>query len=211
MTNDEFHVEPDPRMALFIGGVDEAGPTRPMGPGRLREIATAWKVTCATPSGVTGLLKTSRELFIHSHVVYEFLTLGVLLSLQAVETSLKVRLAVARLSFEKLIDRGAAGGLFDIDVQERRHAGRELRNLFSHPEQETVWSYGMTAPLIARSHEVVAHLFPGATETSAAQVWGLPRVWLSVNQTGGRPPGRNPRLHSRRRGGHQAGRRGRRP
>jgi hypothetical protein len=159
VTDGDFLVEPDPRMALFIGGFDDEGRPRPMSPGRLREVANSWPVTEATPPGVAGLLQTSRSLFVQSFYTYEFLTIGLLLSLQAVETSLKVRLSVERQSFEKLIDRAALEGLFDSETRDRLHAGRQLRNLFSHPEQQAVWSYGMTAPLIGVSHEIVAHLF----------------------------------------------------
>ena len=160
MAEDEFHVEPDPRMSLFIGGFDTHGQPVPMSPGRLRRTSATWELSFATPSGIAELLRTSRALFVQSYFAYEFLTLGVLVSLQAVESSLRVRLAEPRESFQRLIDRGLTDGLYDDAARERLHAGRELRNLFSHPEEQVVWSYGMTAPLIAGSHEIVASLFP---------------------------------------------------
>lgn len=159
MIEEEFKVEPDPRMSLFIGGFDANGQPMPMSPGRLRHTAGTWALSTATPPGIADLLKTSRALFVQSYFAYEFLTLGVLVSLQAVETSLRVRLEQPRERFHRLIDRGASDGLYDDVTRERLHAGRELRNLFSHPDEQVVWSYGMTAPLIAGSHEIVAALF----------------------------------------------------
>src|SRR5690242_417341 len=135
MTVDDFHVEPDPRMALFIGGFDENGHPRPMNPARLREAADDWTVTESTPEGVAGLLGTSRALFVQSFFVYEFLTVSALLALQAVEASLKVRLDVERLEFARLIERAAMEGLLSEEARGRLDAGRLLRNQLSHPHQ----------------------------------------------------------------------------
>jgi hypothetical protein len=160
MIEEEFKVEPDARMSLFIGGFDANGQPLPMSPGRLRSTAGTWALSTATPPGIADLLKTSRALFVQSYFAYEFLTVGVLVSLQAVETSLRVRLEQPRERFHRLIDRGASESLYDDATRERLHAGRELRNLFSHPDEQVVWTYGMTAPLIAGSHDIVAALFP---------------------------------------------------
>ncbi|WP_244930359.1 hypothetical protein [Nocardioides sp. W7] len=157
---DEFRVEPDPRMAQLVGGIDEAGRPLPMSPGRLRQSVASWPITPGTPPGVAGLLQTSRSLFVQSYFVYEFLTLAVLVSLQAVETALNVRLDAPRLSFEKLIVRAGREGLLNEEAKDGLHAGRGLRNHFSHPSEQTAWSYGMTAPIVRRSHELVSELFP---------------------------------------------------
>lgn len=151
-------LEPDARMVHFIGGLDHAGRPVPMAPSRLREVTSSWPVTSATPDGVAELLRTSRNLFVHGFFVYEFLTVGSLLALQAVEASLKVRLESGQ-SFAKLIDRAASTGLISEEAREQLHAGRELRNAFSHPDQQVLSSFGMAGSVIASSHKIVAHLF----------------------------------------------------
>lgn len=153
-------------MVHFIGGFDARGQPLPISPARLRESAARWRLTKETPPGIAGLLKTSRDLFVHGYFVYEFLTVGVLLSLQAVESSLRLVLD-SRKPLASLIDRAHAVGLIDEEAKERLHAGRELRNLFSHPEQQSVWSFGMASSLIAGSHELVSELFPEAAKNLA--------------------------------------------
>ena len=90
--------------------------------------------------------------------MYEFLTIGVLVSLQAVETALRVHLNSGQ-QFKQLIDRAQREGLIDDEAQKRLHAGREIRNLFSHPNQQSVWPFGIASSAIAASHEIVGRLF----------------------------------------------------
>jgi hypothetical protein len=93
-----------------------------------------------------------------SYFAYEFLTIGVLVSLQAVEAALRHELKEDG-SLARLIQRAAKLEIITSDEAERLDAGRRLRNDFSHPSGGTVWTYGMTAPLIESSHALVAKLF----------------------------------------------------
>lgn len=154
-----FGLKPDDRMKFFIGGFDPGtGQPRALTPERLREVAEEWPMSAGTPDGIAGLLKTSRDLFIHSYFSYEFLIVGLLLSLQAVEASLRVRLA-SRKHFTTLIEEALSAGHIDKTTHDRLHAARKLRNEFSHPEQQTVWSLGMAGGVIESSHELVSQLF----------------------------------------------------
>lgn len=152
---------PDPRMAMTLAGFDKhTGQPLPMNPGALRRSADRWPTTTATPEDVAGLLRTSRDLYVASFYAYEFLTVGVLWSLLAVEAALRLRLDGKEMdTFKTLVDRAHKRGLLDDSAAEILDAGRELRNGFSHPDRQEVWSYGMAGPTIRTSHEVVTVLF----------------------------------------------------
>jgi hypothetical protein len=111
-----------------------------------------------TPQEIALLLKTSRDLFTLSYFAYEFLTIGVLVSLQAVEASPRHRLQT-KMALARLIQRAAELEVITSDDADRLDAGRKLRNDFSHPSGGVAWTYGMTAPLIKSSHALVAKLF----------------------------------------------------
>ncbi len=155
------NMPPDPRMGLTLGGFDEhTGKPFAMNPGALRRNADEWPTTTATPDGVAGLLRTSRDLYVASFYACEFLTVSVLWSLLAVEAALRLRLnGKERDTFKTLVDRAHERGLLDDSAAEVIGAGRELRNGFSHPERQEAWSYGMAGPTIRTSHVVVAQLF----------------------------------------------------
>ncbi len=90
-----------------------------------------------------------------SYFAYEFLTVGVLVSLQAVEAALRYRLGTDQ-SFARLIERAVELDIITADDAGRLDAGRQLRNDFSHPSVRHAWTYGTTAPLIEASHAFVA-------------------------------------------------------
>jgi hypothetical protein len=124
----------------------------------MRAHAATWPRAATTPAGISGLLKTSRDLYICSYFAYEFLTIGVLVSIQAVEAALRLKLS-SKARFVTLARNALAQGLITQDQYDRLDAGRQLRNLFSHPSQQEVWTYGMAAPSIEASHQIVAELF----------------------------------------------------
>lgn len=159
----DFEVEPDPRMSLFLGGFDDQGQTLPMSPGALRRSVARWPTTEATPEGVAGLLKTSRDLYVQSYFVYEFLVVSVLWSLHAVEAALRTHFESTK-PFEKLIDRAGASGLLTADETDRLHAGRKLRNELTHAESQGAWTFGMSEGVVHASHEVVARIFDDSAE-----------------------------------------------
>ncbi len=91
-------------MEMFVGGWDARGHHIPMNPGALRRSADEWPTTEATPEGVARLLRTSRDLYVASFYAYEFLTVGVLWSLLAVEAALRLRLGRGKSArFEALV------------------------------------------------------------------------------------------------------------
>jgi hypothetical protein len=153
-----FGLTADVRMKFFIAGFDDCGQAIQLTPATLRARAATWPRGATTPDEIAGLLKTSRDLYIFSYFAYEFLTVGVLVSLQAVEAALRLKLS-SRARFLNLAHDALEQGLITEDQYERLDAGRQLRNAFSHPSQQAVWTYGMAAPSIEASHQIVADLF----------------------------------------------------
>jgi hypothetical protein len=155
---DDFKVEPDPRMVHFIGGFDENGRPTPMSPGALRRVAESWPRATSTPPGVAGLLKTSRDLFVQSYFVYEFLVVSALWSLHAGEAALRAHFD-SKNRFEQLINRAQQTGLLAADEVERLDAGRLLRNELTHAAGQDAWTFGMSAGVVRASHEIVFRVF----------------------------------------------------
>lgn len=155
------NMPPDIRMNGTLGGFNpQTGQPFLMNPGALRRHADLWPRATATPDDVAGLLRTSRDLYVASFYAYEFLTVGVLWSLLAVEAALRLRLdGNERDTLKALIGRAQKKKLLDDAAAEVLEAGRELRNGFSHPVRQEAWSFGMAGGTIRTSHAVVAHLF----------------------------------------------------
>jgi hypothetical protein len=151
-------------MRHFLGGFDSNGQPVPLTPERLANTADTWRTTDSTPDGVAELLRTSRELFIHSWWVYEFAAVAVAWSLLGIERAFRTRLRAGEtVSFAELIKRAQQHGLLTDAQADRLDAGRQLRNRFAHPNGQSVFSYGMSAPMLEIAHGVVADLFPGGT------------------------------------------------
>ena len=157
------NMPPDSRMLEFLGGWEEhTGRPLPMNPGALRRNSDQWPTTSATPHGVADLLRTSRDLYVASFYAYEFVTVGVLWSLHAVEAALRLKLKGSEHdSLRQLVHDAHERGLLDDAAAEVLDAGRQLRNGFSHPERQEAWTYGMAGQTIRTSHAIVALLFPG--------------------------------------------------
>lgn len=154
-------IQADPRMANFIGGFDAYGRPRPLSVDDMRLVADLWPTTDATPTSVSELLTTARNLFVHGYFVYEFMTVAVAWSLHSVEGALRLRLGAGRsASYAALLKTAANEGLLVAELLERLDAGRQLRNRFSHPTSQQVWAPGMAALSLATSHEAVAALYP---------------------------------------------------
>ncbi|MGO4258148.1 hypothetical protein [Marmoricola sp. RAF53] len=145
-------------MKHFVGGLDDDGLPVPLSPAILRTTTEDWPRASSTPAGVEGLLKTSRDLFVCSYFAYEFLTVAVLVSLQAVEAALRSSLGSDQ-RLATLSKRARAEGLVTQEQFEVLEAGRQLRNEFSHPAEPTVWTFGMAGPCIEVAHLVVADIF----------------------------------------------------
>lgn len=165
MTVPQFPVALDPRVAMMTAGFDSEGQPLAITPASLETISTAWPTTMHTPAGISEILGVSRRLFAHSCYVYEFLPISAHYALMAIEAALKERLG-GKGNFVKLINQACEAGLLNEGQRERLHAGRELRNGFSHPSHLSVWTLGMTEPILRVSHEVVADVFPAPVDGS---------------------------------------------
>lgn len=160
--------QPDLRMRHFLGGFDSNGQPVALSPERLLDTADTWRTSDATPRGVADLLRTARNLFVHSWWVYEFAAVAVAWSLLAVERAFRTRLEAGdRVAFGELIKRAHRQGLLTGSQAERLDAGRQLRNRFAHPDGQSVFPYGMSAPMLEVAHAVVADLFPDQQPGSA--------------------------------------------
>lgn len=73
----------------------------------------------------------------------------------------------SKLPFAKLIYAAYKENLFDESTVDRLHAGRKLRNTFSHPDQQTVFTFAIAANSIEASHELIVALFPAPSEHGA--------------------------------------------
>ena len=150
----------DPRMAISIGDFDETGRPIPMSVALLSRVASEWPTTSTTPSGVAEILRTSRQLFVHGYFVYEFVTVAVAWSLLAVEAALRAKLPGRNSRFKSMLKRAASEALLTPEMASRLDAGRHLRNDFSHPTGQIVWTLVMATGALKTSHEAVACPFP---------------------------------------------------
>lgn len=158
-----FELSPDSRTAKMLGGIDEQRHPILLTPHHLEEQASSWSTSADVPEGIAELLRVSRQLFVHGFFVYEFITIGAMWSLLAVEGALRLRLD-SEATFAARIRRARELGYIAEETAAQVDAGRELRNEFAHPTTQIVWTLGMAAPVIAASHKLVADLFPeGAT------------------------------------------------
>ena len=147
-------------MATFIGGFDEAGHPVPVSAALLNSVASTWPPTQATPPGVEEILQTSRQLFVHGFFVYEFVTVAVAWSLLAVEAALRAKLPSRNSRFKSMLKRAESEALLTPEMASRLDAGRHIRNDFSHPTGQIVWTLVMATGALKTSHEAVACLFP---------------------------------------------------
>lgn len=147
-------------MHHFIGGLAPSGLPLPLTHELLRELADSWATHPDIPIGVADQLAVSRQLFVHSYYVYEFATVAVAWSLFAVEASLRLKLEAGRgASLKQLVERALREGLVAQRFADQLDAARMLRNSFSHATTQSIWTYGMVAPALAVSHEVVADVY----------------------------------------------------
>lgn len=166
MTGDP--VQPDPRMAMLLGGFDAARRPRIMAYADLVRLTEKWPTTMATPPGVADLLNTARALVTLAWFHYESLVVAGMWSVLAVEAALRVRLASEQAQphkgreppFIQLIHRAQREGLITDEWAERLDAVRRMRNGLAHAQEQQAWTVGMAAPILAAAHEVIAVLYP---------------------------------------------------
>lgn len=160
-------VEMDPRWAMMVDFDMATLDPRALTFDHFKDIAHSWAELVPANFNVEGpiaLLRTARSLFIHSWFDYEFMVLGCLVGIQAVEAAFfdKYRDISDGKSFAYLIRHASEVG--DLDSQEAMtiDAGRRLRNSLSHPKMPSTFSIGMAAPVLEVSHRLVVKIVTAA-------------------------------------------------
>lgn len=152
-------LDPDPRSHNLSGSYD-----------RLVEIAQSWEMDDDIPDSAAEMLKTSRELFIHSYFCYEFLVVATTWSLLAVETALRDALETPTgpdsPGLGKLINKASGRGWLTNSEAETLQAGKELRNRLVHATGQVRYTPGMAEGALETSHVVVANLYTRSAERS---------------------------------------------
>jgi len=132
-----------------------------LSPESLRADVDLMSRTAATPGGVSGLLNTSRELYVGSWFHYEQFVVAATWSLLAVETAIRARLGVdTRPPFRRIIRRAFTEGLIDEAVMRHVDIGAQLRNGLLHPEFQSAWTPSMSRTTVGQSHLAISGLFP---------------------------------------------------
>lgn len=112
----------------------------------MMEEACRWPVSEHTPEAVADQLWVARDLFTHCFLVWEFGAVGIAWSLLAVESNIRAALdARESAPFKALVRQARTEGLLTEDLAETVDAGRQLRNMFSHPKSQPTWTVAMTA------------------------------------------------------------------
>jgi hypothetical protein len=155
----------DAGLAEALGGLDpETETALKLTHDSLTRTVHEWPLSAATRPEVAEQLRVSRELFVHSLLVYVFAAVGAGWSLLAVESALRWALdASENVRFFNLIERARDSGLVDAEQAKLIHMGRRLRNSFSHPTSQPVWTRGMAAAVLRGSHAAVKTISEGSS------------------------------------------------
>jgi hypothetical protein len=134
----------------------------------LARSAAGWPVSEAVPEGIATVLRVSRDLFVQSYFVHEFLLTAVTWGLLALEASLQVCLRASdhdRLG--ALIQRARERGLLTADEADVLDAARRLRNQIIHGALlPTNITPGMAEEMLLGTHEAISDLHERARRTA---------------------------------------------
>jgi hypothetical protein len=110
-------------------------------------------------AGPMTLLRISRSLFTHAWFDYEFMAVACTASFQALEAALRLVFPgeekVPARALLKRIERAEALPANIVTLAEN---GFELRNLFSHPAEQSAVSVPIATSMIENTHRLVALL-----------------------------------------------------
>lgn len=126
----------------------------------LARSAARWPVNEAVPEGIATVLRVSRDLFVQSYFVHEFLLTAVTWGLLALEASLRVCVQASdRDNLGPLIRRARDRGLLTADEANVLNAGRQLRNQIIHGALlPTNITPGMAEQMLLGTHEAISDL-----------------------------------------------------
>lgn len=110
---------PDPRARHFADGFQG-----------MHDLVRPLVIPARLPVNVRRQFETARELVRFSYYHYEFAAMAVYASIIVVEEALRER--YPRLRLAAMIDQAATDGLLTAEQAERLHAGRQIRNRYSH-------------------------------------------------------------------------------
>lgn len=147
-------VEPDERWQSMVG--DRAA---------LAELAGSWPSDERVRPAVGEMLRVSRQLFVHSYFVHEFAVVAVVWSVFALEAALRDCLggeAGERDGLARLVGKAERRNWLSSAQAEAIRAGAELRNRLVHTEGQKAFTVGMTAELLAASHQAVSDIYRAA-------------------------------------------------
>lgn len=146
----------DQRAISMLGGFGPHGEALPVTRQHMVDEAARWPVSPHTSREVSDQLRVARDLFVHCLLVWEFGAVGAAWSLMAVESCLRWALdAGDKVPFKALSERARDEGLLSDALFDKVDAGRQLRNMFSHPSSQPAWPLGMTGGALETSHVVV--------------------------------------------------------
>jgi hypothetical protein len=146
--NTPGNLKPDPRWRNFATDYPA-----------LQASADEWPVGQAVPDGIAEVLRVSRELFVYSYFVYDFLLTAVIWGLLALEASLRVCLEVGDdESLKRLIQRAHANGLITEAEADVLDATRKLRNSIVHGRLLPAFTPGAAEGMLRGTHEAIADL-----------------------------------------------------
>lgn len=153
-------LEPDPRW-------ETRSPNRPASHELLSELAAQWAADVPAWLGNAGpieLLRTARNLFVHSWFDCDFLAVAALVAFQAMDGAFRL-LAVEyddRSDLKDLIPWALEAGVLVPDVVDAFDSSRELRNELAHPVGIAPFTLDQVAFMLQTMHVMVVGLMSHA-------------------------------------------------
>ena len=159
-------LEPDFIMRVFVRLDPQAGPTQMEGKDWVEAIMAPALIK-EVPEDVQALYEVARGAMVYGFLFYPLYTVGAEQLFRVSEAAIahKCTLMDAPKSVKKLARRinwlNEHGTIPNAQLP-RWHATRELRNLASHPERQTIMTPGNAVGFVERTAELINALFGAA-------------------------------------------------
>jgi hypothetical protein len=116
------------------------------------------------PDPLQRLFEVARGSYAYSLMFYPLLTLGAEQLLRVVEGAIASEFKDKggpgnRRTFEKRIDWLASERMISSDLQQRLHAVRGLRNLASHPSDQSIFNLSMALSILQITADILNEIF----------------------------------------------------